>query len=177
MTYSDVLASIALAVSLLTAGWAALRALRWDRPVVWVSGQQWIGGRSAQPDALLAGFSIELVNTGNQRTQIIDAYWQIDRGNGVDIHFKAIPGGGGIDSLFLDPRQVAAPTLPLTLDRNERLAWDFEMGVSGISEPEGILRARPVAQYVSRKRAQFAYGRWQPSQIAAQAQAERPGRS
>jgi len=165
MSYSDVLASIALVVSLLTAGWTALRALRWDRPVVSVSGAQWIGQRSTAPGREVAGFSLEIVNTGNQTTQVVAAYWQIDRGNGVEIHFTASHGGGGVDSLFEAPDQTNAPTLPITLERYGRCAWDFEMSLNGIREQESILRARPVAQFTSRKKTEFAYGAWQPSQI------------
>jgi hypothetical protein len=103
VSYSDILASTALGVSLLTAGWTALRTWCWDRPVVLVSGQQWVGGLNTTPGRRIAGFSLEVVNTGNQTTQIIAAYWQIDRGNGVDIHFTASHGGGGVDSLFDAP--------------------------------------------------------------------------
>jgi hypothetical protein len=169
MTYSDVLASIALVVSLLTAGWTALRAWRWDRPVVSVSGAQWIGRRSTAPERGFAGFSLEIVNTGNQSTQVVDAYWQIDRGNGVEIHFTASHGGGGVESLFEAPDHASAPTLPITLERYGRCAWDFEMSLSGIREQESILRARPVAQFTSRKKTEFAYGAWQASQIGMEA--------
>lgn len=169
MSYSDILSTIALMVSLPTAGWTAWRAWRWDRPVVSVSGDQWIGERSTAPGRRIAGFSYEVANTGNQTTQIIAAYWQIDRGNGLDIHFTASHGGGGIDSLFKAPDHANAPALPFMLERYGQRAWDFEMSLEGVQEQEAIIRARPVAQFTSRKRTEFAYGAWQPSQIAMDA--------
>ncbi|WP_146066060.1 hypothetical protein [Cryobacterium sp. Y82] len=169
MSYSDILASTALVVSLLTAGWTALRAWRWDRPRVSISGEQWIGERSTVPGRRIAGFSLEVVNTGNQSTQMIAAYWQIDRGNGVDIRFTASHGGGGVDSLFDAPDHANAPNLPFTLDRYGRCAWDFEISLDGVQNQALITRARPVVQFTSRKKTEFAYGAWQPSQIAMDA--------
>lgn len=171
MTISDVLASIALLVSLGTAAWTGYRALRWDRPVVSVSGMQWIGGSSHAPGAERAGFSLVVFNTGNQTTQIIDAAWQIDRGNGVDIRLKAVHGGGGPESLFQAPGDAStAPSLPFTLGRYDRSAWEFDMLLTWLAEPEGIIRARPMVEYTSRKKSQLAYGPWQPSQIRLHAE-------
>jgi hypothetical protein len=39
----------------------------------------------------------------------------------------------------------------------------------GLAEPEGILPARPMVEYTSRKRREVAYGAWQPSHIAMHA--------
>jgi hypothetical protein len=169
VSYSDALATVALVVSLLTASWTAWRAWRWDRPVISVAGKQWIGGRGTSRGNDIAGFSIEVINTGNQATQIVCVYWQIDRGNGMDIRFAASHGGGGIDSLFEAPEWAKTPQLPFTLERYERRAWDFEMSLDGVKEQESILRARPVVEFTSRKKTEFARGKWQPSQIAVEA--------
>ena len=169
MSYSDILASTALVVSLLTAGWTALRAWRWDRPVVSISGEQWVGERSTVPGRRIAGFSLEVVNTGNQTTQMIAAHWQIDSGDGVDVRFTASHGGGGINSLFAAPDHANGPDLPFTLERYGRCAWDFEISLDGIQNQALITRARPVVQFTSRKKTEFAYGAWQPSQIAMDA--------
>lgn len=134
--------------------------------MVSVAGEQWIGERSTVPGRRIAGFSIEVVNTGNQATQIISAYWQIDRGDGLNVHFTASHGGGGADSLFNAPEHAKEPVLPFSLERYGRCAWDFEMSLDGVLEPERILRARPVVQFTSRKKTELAYGPWQPSQIA-----------
>jgi hypothetical protein len=173
VSYSDILASIAFVVSLLTAGWTAWRAWRWDRPVITVAGKQWIGERSTARGNTIAGFSIEVINTGNQATQIVSAYWQIDRGNDMEIRFSASHGGGGIDSLFEAPEWAKAPKPPFTIERYERREWDFEMSLDGIKEQENILRARPVVQFTSRKKTEFACGKWQPSQIALEARRRR----
>lgn len=143
MNYSDLLATVALVISVLTAGWTAVRALRWDRPVVSVSGTQWIGERSTAVGRRVAGFTMEVVNTGNQGTQVIHAYWQIDRGDGVMIRYTASHGGGGIESLFAAPDGDEAPALPFTLGRYERRAWDFDMSLSNFKDPERMLRAQP----------------------------------
>ncbi|MCU1416112.1 MAG: hypothetical protein JWP32_286 [Schumannella sp.] len=144
--------------------------------MVSVSGEQWTGERSTAPGRRIAGFSIEVVNTGNQATQIVSAYWQIDRGDGVDIHFTASHGGGGIDSLFGAPDHANAPILPFSLERYDRRAWDFEMSLDGIRDPETIVRARPVVQFTSRKKIELAYGPWQPSQLALDARRSRDER-
>lgn len=169
VTYSDILATTAIVLSLLTAGWTGIRAWRWDRPIVSVSGEQWIGGHSTEPDRKVAGFSIEVINIGNLATSIIEAYWEIDRGNGVEIHFTASHGGGGIDSLFGEPDYKKVPELPLTLERYGRVKWEFEIGLKSLLEPDLILRERPVVRFTSRKRTQYAFGSWQPSQIAMDA--------
>ena len=46
--------------------------------MVSVSGEQWIGETSTEPGRRLAIFSIEVVNTGNQATQVVTAYWQTE---------------------------------------------------------------------------------------------------
>jgi hypothetical protein len=137
--------------------------------VVEVGGEQWIGQRSTAPGRSIAGFSIEVVNTGNVSTQVIAAFWQIDRGDGVVDRFKASHGGGGIDSLFTSPDDAASPGLPFVLDRYHRRAWDFEMSLTGIRDQHAIRRARPAIQFTSRRKTEFAYGDWQPSQIALEA--------
>ncbi|WP_146073357.1 hypothetical protein [Cryobacterium sp. N22] len=169
MSYSDVLASCALLVSLATAGWTAWRAWRWDRPVIEVTGEQWLGQRSTAPGQHIAGFSMEVVNTGNISTQVIAAFWQIDRGDGIDVRFTASHGGGGFESFFTPPDHASAPELPFPLDRYHRRAWDFEMSLEGIREQETIRRARPGVQYTSRRKTEYAYGDWQPSQIGMEA--------
>lgn len=126
------------------------------------------------PDNTVAGFSLEVINTGNQATQIHSAFWQIDRGNGADIRFTASHGGGGVESLFEPPEWAKkTPELPFTLERYERREWNFEMNFDGITKPEGILRARPVVQFTSKKKTELARGRWQPSQIAIEASRRR----
>ena len=50
-------------VSLATAGWTGYQHFRWARPVVKVSGTQWIHGMSWQPDESRAGFSIDVTRT------------------------------------------------------------------------------------------------------------------
>ena len=42
VTYSDLVATIALVISLGTAVWTTVRTVKWDRPVLEVTGAQWM---------------------------------------------------------------------------------------------------------------------------------------
>ncbi|MEV8336960.1 hypothetical protein [Leucobacter sp. NPDC077196] len=174
MAYPDTIATIALVVSLLTAAWTGWRNWRWDRPVISVSGEQMIKTRDYY-DAKggRANFTVDVVNRGNQATQVTAAYWEIDRGNGLQIRFAAGPGGGGVESLFEGDEERNAPSFPFTLERYQRRTWEFDIETRGMLEKEGILRCRPVVEFVSRKSIEHAYGEWEPSQIAIQAKIAR----
>lgn len=165
MSYSDILATVALVISVLTSVWAGWRTWHWDRPVVELRGEQWIGGMSTDPERLHTVFSTEVINTGNQATQVLEAYWEIDRGNGLVIRFSAGPGGSGVQSLFEKPGDVKVPELPFTLERYGRERWEFTVRPEGILEPGKIRRVRPVVQFTSRKAIESVYGAWQQSQI------------
>lgn len=167
MDFSDVIALAALGLSVATAIFTWVRTARWDRPVVIVGGLQWIAGSSETPEKR-AGFSISITNTGNQATQILEAYWQIDRGDDVTVRYVAKPGGGGIESLFVSSAQPA-PELPFKLDRFENREWDFTIPLKGMVDPDKILQARPVVVHTSRKGRETVSGPWQPSQIALDA--------
>lgn len=166
--YANIVSTIALMLSLASAAAAAYLYLRWNKPVLVVTGTQWITPAHHRSQRR-AGFSIEITNVGNQATQILDAYWLIDRGNDLEIRFKAAHGGGGIESLFVSDQQRDDPTYPFTLSRNEQRAWEFSLDPSHLSEPSNIVRCRPVVEYISRKHRTLAYGAWQPSQIALNA--------
>jgi hypothetical protein len=70
---------------------------------------------------------------------------------------------------------VSHPLVKLT-GRSPPPPRGFEMSLDRIREPEGILRARPVVQYTSRKKTVLAFGPWQPSQIALEARRVREER-
>lgn len=118
--YSDVLATIALVVSLATAAWTTYRALRWSRPVISVGGVQSINGHSQAPERKFVGFSIEIANTGDHATQIIKAYWQIDVGDGGEHRLMASAAvkhmEGSKWSLVLQSDKPAPP-FPFTIER------------------------------------------------------------
>ncbi|MDV8148427.1 hypothetical protein [Arthrobacter sp. B10-11] len=167
MSYSDILATTALVVSLLSVGWTISRSWRWDRPVIKVSGKQWLGGRSTA-DGQRASFNTEVFNTGNQSTQITAAFWLVDRGTRID-RIPAIHGGGGIESLFEAPDGAASPDIPFTLGRYESCSWDFEMSLDSLKDHESIKRVRPGVDFISRRRTVSAHGKWQPSKVALEA--------
>lgn len=168
--YADIVSTIALALSLASAAAAAYLYLRWNRPVLVVTGTQWITA-AQHPSQSRAGFSIEITNVGNQSTQVLDAYWEVDRGDGLDFRFNAKHGGGGIESLFKSDQQRSDPTYPFTLSRNEQRAWEFSLELAPFQDQASMVRCRPVVEYVSRKHSTIARGAWQPSQIGINAAA------
>lgn len=167
MTYSDILATVAIVISLGGVGFTAYRTIRWEKPIVTVSGGQWMYGDGKNPAESRAGFSIDIFNAGNEETQVLDAYWDLDRGDEFKFYVRASARGGinaiidyG-DSEFRKP----APKLPFKLGKYEHSSWEFDIPLRGILNLERIHRARPVVEYTSRKNRQFAYGDWETSQL------------
>ncbi|GAB2837484.1 hypothetical protein ACFQ0P_13895 [Microbacterium insulae] len=118
--YSDVLATIALVVSLATAAWTAYRAIRWSRPVISVGGDQSINRHSQSPDQKFVGFTIEIANTGDHATQIIKAYWQIDVGDGVEhrlVASDAVQHVEGSKWALVLQSATPAPSFPFAIER------------------------------------------------------------
>lgn len=165
--YSDVLATIALVVSLATAAWTAYRAIRWSRPVISVSGVQSINGHSQAPDRKFVGFSIEIANTGDHATQIIKAYWQIDVGDAGEHRLMASDAVKRIEgskwALVLQSDKPAPP-FPFTIERYESREWEWEIPWENLRRYDNARRARPVVEYMTRKKRTRAYGPWEPSQ-------------
>jgi hypothetical protein len=159
-------------VSLGTAGWTAYQHFRWAKPVVKVSGTQYTYLTSQEASAEpLAGFSIDVTNVGDQATQIVAAYWEIDRGAGAG-QLRLSTKGGGIDDLFEKPRDPSLrppPAFPFTLERYQSRGWDFTMSTKGWHDLDKWTRARLVVEYTFRKSRAFVYGDWEPSQIGIQA--------
>lgn len=145
--YSDIVATIALVVSGLTALGGLIVYFRWERPVVHVTGRQSMAGGHGSP-TVNAVFTLNIVNTGNQATQIIDAYWEIE-----------IEGKGQTE---LRP---AGSDSALRLERHQFEQMTVTVDVHSITDPSKWKRARPVAIYTSRKKQQTAYGKWEPTQI------------
>lgn len=169
---SDWIALTALLVSLVTAAWTAYNHFRWARPVMKVSGEQWMQGTSEEPVTTKAGFSIDITNVGDHATQITDAYWQLDRGDGIDSRVAAGAGGGGLDALFVsgpDTGLRPAPEFPFTLDRYQSKGWDFTISIDGWRDLQSIQRVRLVVEYTSRRSREVIHGAWEPSQIGIDA--------
>lgn len=160
MGYSEVVSTAAFLLALAVA-W---RTWRWDRAVIVVSGTQWPGGLgTAERDK--TSFSIEIFNTGNHATQILSAFWQIERKNSAALVVPATHGGGGIESLFEAPSSSQEPDLPFVLDRNLQRTWDFEMSLDGLGNLESITRMRPAVTFISRKRHRVVHGPWQKPKL------------
>lgn len=160
MGYSEVVSTAAFLLAL-SAAW---RTWRWDRPVITVYGTQWLGGLGAAAGDR-SSFSVEISNTGNHATQILSAFWQIERRNSAVQTIPASYGGNGIESLFASPTASKEPEFPITLDRNQKEAWDFEMSLDGLRDYEAITRIRPAAEYISRKHRHVVYGTWQKPKL------------
>jgi hypothetical protein len=167
---SDWIALIALAISLLSAGWTFYQHFRWARPVVKVSGQQWIHGTSWEPGVSKAGFSIDVTNVGDQSTQILKAYWQIDRGDGMDFRVSS-SGPESVESRAAQPDDGfrPAPTFPFTLERYQSRGWDFAIDMATWRDREKYTRSRIVVEHTSRKSREVVYGDWEPSQVGLEA--------
>lgn len=159
VTYSDVLATIALLVSLGTAGWTGYRAARWDRPVVKVTGTAWVGAWAPDLSAVRVGFTTEISNTGNETTQISDSFWELDLGTKAHVRIRA--GAVGIESLFDDaPPGEQPPAMPFDLAKHQHRVWEFDAPAEGVTDPHHLQRMRPVAEFSSRRGRRLAYGSW-----------------
>lgn len=160
MGYSEVVSTAAFLLAL----FVALRTWRWDQPVITVHGTQGMGGLgTAERDKAL--FSVAISNTGNHATQILSAFWQIERRNSSVQTIPASHGGGGIESLFEPPSASREPEFPFTLDRNQQRAWDFEINLDGLSDHKTIIRMRPSVEFISRKHRRIIYGAWQEPKL------------
>lgn len=160
MGYSEIVSTAAFLLAL----FVAWRTWRWDRPIVTVSGRQWLGGLgTAERDK--TSFSVEVANRGNHATQIVYAFWQVERRNSPIQTIPASHGGGGIQSLFQAPSASREPAFPFILDRNQREAWDFEMSLDGLRDREAITRMRPAVELLSRKDHHVVYGTWQQPKL------------
>ncbi|WP_123943331.1 MULTISPECIES: hypothetical protein [unclassified Frondihabitans] len=160
MSYSDILATTALAASLAVAALSEWRNRRWERPVMLVSGKNWMSVRGTVRGGRVAGFSLEVVNIGNHDTQVVNAYWEIDRGDREPERYAAVHGGGGVESLFEPPDYAEDPDMPFNLGRYERSGWNFEVSLQDMRDVDQILRARPAVTFISRKSTESAYGAW-----------------
>jgi len=148
VAYSDVLSTIALAVSLLTALAGVIMYFRWERPVVSVSGRQRMSSSHGSP-TVWAEFILHIVNTGNQATQLVDAYWEIEIVGQGSTQLR----GDGTDGTT-------------RLERHQLVEVVAVVDVHAIVDPSKWVRARPVAVYTSRKKVQTAFGEWELTQIA-----------
>jgi hypothetical protein len=160
MGYSEIVSTAAFLLALSV----ACRTWRWDRPVVTVNGAQWPGGLgTAKSDK--TSFSVEVANRGNHATQILSAFWQVERKNSPVQTIPASHGGGGVESLFQAPSASKEPGFPFILDRNQRRSWDFEMSLCGLRDREAITRMRPAVEFMSRRDRRVVYGTWQQPKL------------
>ncbi len=160
MGYSEIVSTAAFLLAL----FVAWRTWRWDRPVIKVHGKQWLGGLgTTQPDK--TSFSVKVANRGNHATQILSAFWQVERRNARVQTIPASHGGGGIESLFQAPSSSKEPVFPFNLDRHQQQAWDFEMSLDGLRDRETITRMRPGVEFMSRKDHHAVYGTWQQPKL------------
>jgi hypothetical protein len=99
MGYSEIVSTAAFLLALSV----ACRTWRWDRPVVTVNGAQWPGGLgTAEPGK--TSFSVEVANRGNHATQILSAFWQVERKNSP-VQTQSLPLMGEVaSSLCSKPR-------------------------------------------------------------------------
>jgi hypothetical protein len=92
-----------------------------------VNGSPWVSG--AGPSGR-AGFIVQAFNAGNQTTQVVDASWEVDRGNGHST-FVEVVHGGGIESPFTPPdKALMTPLLriELWLTCHQHLSVSYEQG-------------------------------------------------
>lgn len=161
MGYSEVVSTAAFLLAL----FVALRTWRWDRPVITVDGAHWPGGLgTAEPHKI--SFRVDVSNRGNHATQILSAFWQVERENFPVRTIPASHGGGGVESMFTAPSASKEPEFPFILDRNQRRTWDFEMSIDGIRGRGAITRLRPAVEFMSRRDRRVVYGSWQQPELA-----------
>lgn len=155
MGYSEVVSTLALVLAL----FLAVRTWHQDRPVISVKGEQWPGGVGTAEAARIS-FKVEVLNTGNQATEVLAAFWQIERDNLPDEEMPASHGGNGFEALFETPDRQPEPTFPFTLDRHAPKAWAFDVALEGVQNHHAITRMRPAVTIPARKANRTVTGPW-----------------
>lgn len=144
MTYSDVLATLAFLISLV----AVYRTIRWGRPKLKVTGDQWITSNTRGVRES-AGFELSVVNIGDQTTEILDAKWELDKGDDLPLYIS----------------MTGPEKLPQKIERFGYQRFTAEIPLSSFTDPSVYHRARPVVSFTSRKSRQEFLGDWVDSQL------------
>lgn len=160
MDLSDWIAVAALVLSVATALFTWYRTARWDRPVIAVTGRNWIAYDPHNDTFRDAAFGINVVNTGNHATQVTYAGWELDTGT----YLFATPGnesGGRMSGLV--------PERPFTLDRNQTKEWTLKVPITLMPDRDRAQRVRAVVDYVARGKNTTVVGVWEPLKYRVEA--------
>ena len=178
----------ALIVSVLALGiggyslvWQIVRHYRWDRPRLLVTGtwgRMWEQHSDGTVDTDTWTLEVEVTNTGDVGTQLIDVYWEFP-GEGAPLRVSGSTDPDQPLSMRMDWRGateegVLDPAVPIRLEPFSRLYWLFNIpaGDRSMSQVSKYERGRAAVTWVSReaeKDPQFGehphvrttYGPWQ----------------
>ncbi|MDM2078757.1 hypothetical protein PP338_00740 [Mycobacteroides abscessus] len=175
------MSSIAIVLSLLSLGWQ-VKLNWWDRPHLVLEDERVAAEFSS---GRLTGWSARVMvsNTGNAETQLLAVLWEFEResGSSPSIHVLGSISGpemavemtqspelqlGKYRQILPGDRETAFQ--PTVLGRNHSRTYEFELAPIALDSLKQCHRARPVAQFVDRKRrfgpkrhgVGTAYGTW-----------------
>jgi hypothetical protein len=155
----------ALIVSVLALGiggyslvWQIVRHYRWDRPRLTVTGtwgRSWDQRSDGAVDNDAWMLEIEVTNTGDVGTQIIDVYWEFSGERGpLRVSGSGDPGqlGMRMDWRGATEQGVLDPPVPIRLEPFSRLYWLFNVpaGHTSLSQVSKYERGRAAVTWVSR---------------------------
>jgi hypothetical protein len=160
--YADVVSSLALAAALGSIGWQVTKEIRWDRPLLSVSGRLMYSGRGTDRGDFKEYWDLEVVaaNVGNAATQIVDVYWEFERAGDTNFQVRGSETPeSGMSIEFNGELQIhdgdvsaAGPALPQSIGRNDVVTWLFERPRPSNAVIDEAVQGRPVVVFVSRTR-------------------------
>jgi hypothetical protein len=164
--YADVVATCALIAALASLGWQTYIHVRWNRPVLAVSGDFGYY-QEAHSDGSVDeqgwGFTVVASNVGSLPTRLLDAVWELELADGRTVLVRGTDSADGLhqvrtsgETLILDG--VVAPATPLTLQTHDAVEWEWTREEQSHPLIATAVRARPVVTYVSRNRGKAREG-------------------
>lgn len=158
--YADVVATLAFLIAGVTAGRQIYLHVKWDRPVLAVTGdfghitELHSDGTTSDPRW---GFTLTATNTGETPTRLLDACWELALADGRTVLVRGTDSPGGIysfatqgETLILDGE--FDPKIPLTLGKLDAVEWEWERDERAHPLVADAVRGRPIVTYVSRTR-------------------------
>jgi hypothetical protein len=143
----------------------------------------WIGQSPGKGTWL---FTIEVTNTGDESTEIVDAWWELEGGRrfpelryggtpattGMSVSYDTATSRGGEDIGIPRVSGRYKPKLPLRLEPYGRVTWRFDVTPNVANLVSEYQKGRPAIMWISRRaeprsdgghpNLRVEYGRWEP---------------
>lgn len=156
--YADTVATCAFIAALGSLGWQTYIHVRWNRPVLAVSGDfgYYLEAHSdGSIDQQSWGFTIVASNVGSTPTRLLDAVWELELSDGRTVLVRGTDPSDDLreirtwgDTLIMEG--VLEPAIPLTLQTYDAVEWEWTREEQSHPLIAMAVQARPVVTYVSR---------------------------